>query len=563
MGGPQGALAGMPGGILAGMPPGGLPGSMMDGMPGAKRTRPEDGGVQIGDDGTQGEPDEMIAWEEVCIDHVAWEDWLSSPARTWAEVRWVARRVYMTRDELEARFGKRLAEDVPLDWHPDDISHEDALLPRNQIFCRASVYEIWDKPSRKAIWIAKGYGDSVLDSRDDPLGLEDFFPTPRPLYATLTTDSLIPVPDYQQYKDQAVEIDNMTARIHAIGKAIKVAGVYDASADGVQRMFSEGAENQLIPINQWMAFAEGGGIKGSLDMLDISTFADVLAKLVEIRAQAKQDLYEVTGISDIIRGTTAASETATAQQIKSQFGTMRLRARQAEVARFCRDIVRIVAEIIAEHFTPRTLLAVSDIQNQADSDAALAPQAIALLKDEKIRPMRIDIETDSTILADQQQEQQSRVAFLQMAGQFLQQAIPAATQHPQLAPLLGQMMLFGIRAFPAGAQLEGEFEQAVKQLQQAAQQPQGPPPDPKMLLAQAQVQNIQSQIADRQVDNQRQNAEAAAKLHQGGLKMMVDKQKADQDAERDTVRMFHEHAQARANTVLEAAKVGLQARGPV
>lgn len=543
---------------------GGIPvGSIFD-QPGddANAKAPKDSGVQLGDDGEMG--NEVVAYEEVKIDHVFWEDWLCSPARTWAEVRWVARRVFPTYDELVQRFGRELADLVPLDYAPKDSEETGTAEPEHNLFHRSQVWEIWDKPSRQAIWLAPSLADRLLDERDDPLRLQDFFPTPCPLFATMTTDTLIPVPDYTMYRDQAVQLDKLTARIEAISRSIKVTGVYDAAQDGIQRMFTEGIENQLVPVNQWGAFAQQGGLKGSLDMLDISTLASVLQQLVQTRSQVKQDMYEITGISDIIRGATNAAETATAQQIKAGFGTMRLRARQNEVARFARDIIRLVAEVICEHFTPRTMLLLSDIQNYGDgSDAQLAGQAIALLKDDKTRPLRIDIETDSTILANQQQEQQSRIQFLQMAGQFLQQSLPAAQQSPQLAPLLGEMLLFGIRSFPQGAALESAFESAVKQMEQAAKQaqanPQPQPQDPKMIVAQAQVRNIDSQIQDRQIRSVADAQDAQAEARYRAAKLGVEKQRADDDNAARSVELFHNREADHRDFVLDAARVGIEA----
>jgi len=514
---------------------------------------PDDGGVQVHDE-SEGDG-EFLAWEKACIDHVGWEDWLSDPARTWAEVRWVARRVYLTKDEIADRFGGKLAEDVPLSWHPSDLSEQEAMEPKNQIFCRAEVWEIWDKPSRKVFWIAKDFGEKLLDKRDDPLRLPNFFPTVKPLYATTTTDTLVPIPDYIEYRDQAAEIDNLTARIHAVTRAIKVAGVYDGSQDGIQRLFTEGVENELIPVNTWATFAQQGGLKGCIDIMPVDALAEVLEKLTAVRAQAKQDLYEVTGISDIIRGSTVASETATAQQIKSQFGTMRLRARQAETARFCRDVVRLVADVICEHFQARTILMMSDIAHQESTDAALAKPAIALLKDDKTRPLRIDIEVDSTILADQQQEQTQRIQFLTMTSQFLQQALPAVTQYPAVAPVLIELLKFGIRSFPKGAELEGVFEAAGKQMLQAPAQ--SPPPDPKMLLAQAQVRNIDSQIADRQMDDMRQGQEAAATIGLDRAKAALDAERERRKGDQDAAQMLHQRDIDHRNVMLDAAKIAL------
>jgi len=548
------------------IPPGGIPiGHIGHDEQISPSGRPTDGGVQVADDGE--DAGEFLAFEEVRLDHVHWEDWFCSPARTWAEVRWVARRVYMTKDEVAKRFGRRLANEVPLDWLPKEIGETEAMQPENRIFRRCQVYEIWDKPTRKVYWLANGYFDRLLDEREDPLRLTDFFPTPRPLFATLTTDTLIPVPDFQMYRDQAIQIDTLTARIEGVGKAIKVAGVYDAAQSDIQRMFAEGVENQLIPVNQWQSFAEGGGLKGCMDLLDIGMLAEVLQKLVEIRAQAKQDLYEVTGISDIIRGTTAASETATAQQIKAGFGTMRLRSRQNEVARFARDLIRLTSEVVVEHFSPRVMMLISDIANFAEgADAELAPQAIALLKDDKLRPLRIDIQTDSTILANHQQEQQARIQFLTMAGQFLQQAMPAVQQAPQLGPLLGQMLLFGIRSFPQGAELEGAFENAVKMMETAAKNlaatPQPAAPDPKMMVAQAQVQNIQSQIANRSIDNMREGQETAGKMQLEAAKLAIAKQRAEDENAARSVQIFHDRQADHRDYLLEAEKVRQAAARP-
>lgn len=548
------------------IPPGGLPVGHIDAEEGLRSTgKPFGGGVQIADDGEGDGDGEFLAFEEVRLDHVHWEDWFSSPARTWAEVRWVARRVYMTQDEGVKRFGA-VFKDVELDWLPRDIGETEAMQPENRLFRRAQVFEIWDKPTRRVYWLAHGFYDRLLDEREDPLRLIDFFPCPRPMYATLTTESLIPVPDYQLYRDQAVQIDTLTARIEALAKSIKVTGVYDAAQDGVQRMFAEGVENQLIPVNQWGAFAEQGGLKGCLDLLDIGMLAEVLGKLVEVRAQAKNDLYEVTGISDIIRGTSAAAETATAQQIKAGFGTMRLRARQNEVARFARDLIRITAEVVCEHFNPRVMALIADVNAMGQTsidDMLVAPAAIKLLKSDRIRPLRIDIEADSTILANHQQEQQSRIQFLQMASQFLQQAVPAVQQTPQIAPLLGQMLLFGIRSFPQGAELEGAFERAIKDMETAAKQaqlnPQPAQQDPKMIVANAQVRNINSQIQDRQTRSMADAAANEALARERMARLAIEKQKADDKAASEAVDAFHDHTAAQRDYLLEVAKLRQQA----
>lgn len=466
---------------------------------------PADDGVQITN---TVENYREITYEEVCWDYVHWEDFIHNAARTWQEVRWVGRRVLVDRDEGIERFGEMFRE-VPMTWAPDGVDRESRQF---QFFQRARVYEIWDKPSRKVYFICPDYGDAPLDVRDDPLKLTDFFPCPRPLSATTATNSILPRADYVMYQDQADLLDELEGRISRLSQAIKAVGVYDASADGVQRVFNEGVDNQLIPVANWAAFAQGGGFKGAVDFLPLDTMAQALSNLSEVKEATKRDLYEITGISDIVRGQGMASATATAERIKGQFAQLRLRDRVQDVARFCRDMVRMTGELICKHFEPQTLMLLSDYQNSTGASPELAQAAIALLKNDQVRGFRIDIEVDSTIIADQQEEQEARVAFLQMAGNFLREAVPLAMQVPQLGELAGQMLLFGIRGFPVGREMESVFETALQQLSQAQQNPQPQPPSPEQVEAQAKAQAEAQRIALDEAKLQADNEYRAAEL---------------------------------------------------
>lgn len=320
-------------------------------------------------------PAQEVVFEEVAVDHVHSSDFMHNPARTWAEVRWVSRKSYMTRDAMVARKFKD-ADNVELDYTPDGVPNETDAEPKWQAFKKATVYEIWDKPSRKVYWIAKGQKSAPLDERDDPLRLKNFFPCPRPALGTVDNSTLIPTPDYIEYQDQAAELDDLTARIATLSKALKVVGIYDASFDQLKRLLEEGVDNTMIPVENWGATAEKGGLKGVCDFLPIQQVCETLMELYKAREQVKDNLYEITGLSDIIRGESDPRETAEAQGIKARFGTMRLQDRQAEVQRFARDLVRIMAEIIAEHFSMDTLRIMTGVQlpTRAQVQAAMMAQ---------------------------------------------------------------------------------------------------------------------------------------------------------------------------------------------
>jgi hypothetical protein len=264
--------------------------------------------------GTDGAPEE-IDYECAPTDYVHWKDFGHSCARTWEEVTQVWRWVYMSKDAVTERFGKKVAKKISFNSSPDSLTKYGQSSKNND---KAKVCELWDKETAKVYWLMDDYVE-LLDERDDPLDLEGFFPCAKPLYATTTSDSLIPVPDFILYQDQANELDILTDRIDGLVKSLRVRGVYDASQPALQRLLTEGDNNTLIPVDKWMAFSEKGGLKGSIDLLPIETLASALINCYQAQANIKGQIYEITGISDILRGAGAASESATAQQLKGQY----------------------------------------------------------------------------------------------------------------------------------------------------------------------------------------------------------------------------------------------------
>lgn len=450
--------------------------------------------------------EDQLSYEKVTCDYVHWTDLAFTKARTWGEVTWVGRRVYLTREEGEKRFGEEF-ERVPL----DNCSKEDKDKP-DVGQKKATVWEIWDKAKKKVVWIHPSY-EKILDEKDPPIDFQNFFPCARPLLTTTANDSLIPVPDYVEYQDQAEELDGLTARINLLTDALRVAGVYNGGTKSdLGRLLNGDLSNKLVPVEDWATFMQSGGVQGAIQFLPIREISETLVHLYDARDRVKADLYEITGISDIIRGASQASETATAQRIKAQWGSIRLRDKQADVQRFVRDLIRLKAEVIAELFQPETLIQMSGIQlpskqeetmkyqqamqqyqMQAQTAQAQGQQppppppepkgpfmedVIGLLREDKLRSYKIDIETDSTIAADEAQEKQDRTEFLTATTTFLQTAAQLLPVAPEMAPMFKDLMLFGVRSFRVGSSLEETIESSMDKLGERLSQPPAPQPDP-------------------------------------------------------------------------------------
>jgi hypothetical protein len=488
-------------------------------------------------DGMQAESQERIEYECCPVDYVHWRDFGHTIARTWEEVTAVWRKVYMSRPALVERFGEELGYKIPLDTKPDDLKQS---YKSDDGVYEALVYEIWDKETGKVLWISKSLG-KILDERDDPLGLENFWPCPKPLYSTLTTDSLEPIPDFVIYQDQARELDVLCDRIDGLINALKVRGVYDASASELQRLFSEGENNTMIPVHNWMAFAEKQGMKGAIDLVDLAPFASALMSCYQAMEQVKGQIYELMGIADIQRGQSDPNETLGAQIIKSNNASGRLKTQQHAVVDFATSLLCIKAQIICNHFTDDTLVKISGAMQLSEQDKQYIPQAIALLRDEAAKNFRIEVTSDSMIYQDEQQEKADRTAFLAAVGQFISMALPTAQAAPEMTPMLLEMLKFGVTAFKAGKQLEGIIDQTADDMKKQYEQTKGQPKPPPVEMQKAQMDNqskmqqiqMQAQVEQAKLQGQMQleKAKQEYQAQENQLKFQLEEQRNRADAQ--------------------------------
>lgn len=461
---------------------------------------PMTGGPAMGPDGMPVMQPQILD-QKVEERHIYWKDFRCEPARCWRDVTWVARRHRMSREDLRQN-GFEAAEEVPLNWSAD-ITDKEERKTEDEL-TRAEVWEIWCKKSKRRYWIVKGFA-KALRIDDDPYELKDFFPCAEPVSSILGTDTFIPTPFYAQYEDQADDLDEITGRISHLVKALRRRGVYDASIQELRRL-SRASDNEFIPVDgaKYTTLASSGGLKQAFQTEDLKPLADVLVGLYDQRDRLVAAIYEVSGISDIVRGSSNPNETATAQNIKAQFGSMRLRDAQRQVQTWVRDSYRIKAEIICQNFTPEMLAQMTGMDIQEET----FQQAVEVLRSDAMRGYQIDIETDSTVFEDAEAEKQARTELLTAMGGFAQQWMPVVQAAPEMMGLVGELMAFGVRGFKAGRSMEDKIDETMQaisaRMQQQAQQP--PPPDPAVMKVEAEMKrDEQSHAMDmqaKQIDQQ-------------------------------------------------------------
>lgn len=527
------------------------------------------------EDGDQGQ----CVWGE----HLDRKDFLHEPAREWAHVGWVARRAWMTKAEMRKRFRKD-SGDAYQEAKFESLA-EDRTNHTDDGIKKAGVWEVWHKADKKVYWVAEGC-PVMLDYSDPYLDLKGFFPCPRPAYGTLVRRSLVPVPDYRRYASIIHQINKLTARIYVLLDQVKMRGLIPAGGDigdAIEQAMASDDDSLLIPVPGASLMA--GSSTGFVSWIPLQELAQTITGLIEARAQLVQNYYELTGISDIMRGATEAEETLGAQRMKGQYGSVRVRQKIDEIQRLARDFTRIVAEIAASKFTKESLLEMSmmelptraDIKKQIKEIERAAEQELKalakaaqeqppqqqqdgpspeqqfeqqqaeivqrysqqlqeaeqavpiedvmdLLRDSKARQFVFEVETDSTVLTDEIAEKQSRNEFLQTVASATAGLTSMAAMGPQGAALAGGLLKFVTAPYRVGRELNSqidEFVEAAPEMAAAMQQGQG---DDAGVAALA-----EAEMAKAQAQTQKVQADAALKMQELELRAAEAQAKTQQD----------------------------------
>lgn len=435
---------------------------------------------------------QVVTNEVVQYEVVSWRDFRMGPATRWKDVPWVSFRHCISQEVLEKIEDPALSE---LQVDPDNAVKEDQDV---------HIWEIWCKESGNVYFIADE-NHKVLSIKPDPLRLSGFFPCASPVQPITATGKMTPICPYEIYRTLADELDQITRRIRGLTDVLKAKGAMAGSTEALDELASadDGVIVALADMENIMA---QGGLEKAIMWWPIDRIIQVIRELNGQREETKRAIYEITGISDIIRGQSAASETATAQNIKSQWGSLRIKKMQRMVERLVRELFTLTVEICSQHFSPQTLQKLAGVQ--------LPPEAMQMLQ-KPFDHYRIDVETDSTVRADLERNRGEMSAFLQGTAQYFQTMAPVVQQAPQAAGAVVDMYSSFARQFNLGKQSEDALDQLAQIAKQAAE---NPPPNPE---AEARKQEMELRQQETQAKAQSEQQKGALEVQKLQIELQI------------------------------------------
>lgn len=545
--------------------------------------------------------------EKAILDVVQYNDYLTSDGRNESEIEWRGRRAYLTRKQADELFGADITKDLSFDSYPESIKR-DFNNDRDKYEGKAELYEIWSQEADKVFWVHKNSEKTVVQSSDVPIKFENFYPC-AVITQSVDPDSVIPVSDYAHVKDQILEIERLTTRIHAVTQTIRTNAIYD-SAIGNQVQELLAGDLKMIPAINWPSYKARGGLSNSIEFMPIEPYVNALQTLQAARQTALNQLYETLKVSDLLRGTSEQYKSATANRLESQWSSLGLIVRQNMFAKFISDSIANLGTIIATQFDEERIMNVADAdqllqplipvqptpppppemdpnmppeqqqQMMMEYQASLPPpidpgqmiaamkqQIMQVLRDNTERNYRIQIASDSMVALDQAQDQQEGMALLQTCGEYFNQMNSLIQEYPPLLEFGMQLFQNMIKRFKGGKELDGIFMKAFAQIgeiakakEEAAKQP--PPPDPVMqevqgrlqiaqIEAQARIQATQMEMQDMHEKNllAMQSQQLEAQRDQLDSQLKIQKQQFDEFVAQQELALKQQEVQIKGQSI--------------
>lgn len=536
-------------------------------------------------------------YQEVTCEHVPWKQLRLGPATSWEDMPWVAFEHYLTRDQLMT-LAPDIGAGVNLDMTLKGDDSKQQMAPPN-VYKRAVIWEIWDRKTRKVFWIAKSVKARPIRVDDDPLDLIGFFPCPEPMYAVRTSGSMIPVCPYRIIAPLVEELEEITVRIQALIKVIRWRGFRHPALPGFESL-SDAEDGELLPADEGvLSLIQGGGIDKYVWLMPIEQAINTVQQLYVQREQIKQTIFEVSGLSDILRGQTNPNETLGAQEIKANYGSMRMQDGQKDVQRFCRDLFRIKAEIACNLFSSQNLMMQSGMKQPSrqtvmaaraqlqqmqmvpqnmghnggppmtppadllDTAKAVAWEDILeVIKSGMMRSYRIDIESDSTIRGEIRSQQEAASNFIGGLAQFLQAIEPAIQSGVMKKDVAVDLLASFCRMFKLGKQADDALQRMGQQAMEEAQNPPPAQPSPEEIKAKAQAEQHQARM---QQDTQKhalsmQQMQTKAQTDQqiAGTKLQVQQATAQMDLDARAREMEMELTKAQWDMAMKEQEMAMK-----
>lgn len=474
----------------------------------------------------------------VCYKDFIW-DW---EAKEFSEWEYCGFRSKLTRRQISSRFGKdALGKLKPINTDSDK--------PRT-LRDKEEMIELWYKPTRTRYIFAIG-GSEFIQVSKDPYEIEQFFPIAYPMFDNITSEHSMPFTEYLQVRDLLENIHDLFDRISQAVRLARPRALFDSSVPQLSKVITKSRQGDYVGVPNLGTKARSGQVL--VQYLDTGPIIVALQQFMAEFDKEMQAYDQITQFSDIMRGQTNPYETKAAQERKVQYSSNRIKPLQQDMQRWCRDNYRLLLDIALGKFSDERIFEILEPSLEPEERENFG-QIIKKLKSDNWRSFSLDIETDSTILIDEDAHKAQAIELAQAIGGYLGQVGQTAQQSPEVLPVMTKVLDFVIQRFRGSKEFQDDIRGAMEQVMAAAQQRMQQAQqqqDPKMMEMQFKQQQA---VAEHQMQSQ----ELAHKVQLDNRKQMFAEYAEQYDQKINEAKLQLESQAQQLKAIIESRGMGLK-----
>jgi len=541
--------------------------------------------------------------EEVYFEAGLFSNLIVDPdAVRWNKVTRLAYKYQYSYREFKQKYGQEALDKLV----PADIEKHKTGTP-------IIVYEYWDKTLKEVRWLAENSQDffqpkeirevdlqtlkeikpdgdsesySGVSDNSDLYGLSSFFPSTEPLVINQPTKSFWPTPEYFQVCDILDDISSIVGRMVHLTKAIRVRFLFDSSVTELKTLIGDNWASQEgtglgIPnLAAALMNDKDTSLSRLVSYFPVDKLVEGLSNMYQAFDQRLNMFYQVTGISDLIRGSTNpdSDKTFGERQMEGKFALNRIEPYQRKLQEWIKDQFQLLMELALKMFSDESIDKYVTPQTLDPEDKERYVAALALLRDNKSRRFRVDFETDSTIAINEQWRRGQAIETANVITKMQEAIAKTAQEMPELVESQLKIMSHVIGELTDGKLFLDEIQDSIKQVIDKVNQPK--PPEPNIEMEKLKLEGARFQFEQQkavtedrldqlklQMEGQIEGAKIAQKDRLEGFALQLEqiKMQGEQNfntaqLNQDAIKLQSEISLAQENLAAQRAKFLLDAQ---
>jgi hypothetical protein len=459
----------------------------------------------------------------------SYDEILHSPeAKSESEIKEKAYYFLMDRQEAERRFGKDVASKINWKTKREAMSKEVGTEASRDLTEIVGEYiegwECWYLPDAWVCWVSDQYQDGFLDQKDDPYGLKGFFPSPPFIISSRPSKTMYPTSAFQHLKACADQLHDAAERVTQLSAGAKRRALVDGADEDLIAALNSSEEGEYVAMTNLAKIVEKGGIENSVLWVPIGELVKAITELSNLQDKFKNEFFEWFGVPDILRGATDPLETASAQEIKSSAAHDRFKFQKKQIATLARDLIEMMTDLALAVYNEDLLKQIAGFDFMTPEHQGRWDAALQMLRDPKVRVVRLAIDTDTMSFVDEQQRAYKTQQAAQVLTNGLDKVYKMLEMSPDYAAVGLQALLLSLNAISPGKEFEDSVKKSVNALIEKAQAPkpeQPPPPDYEMLKIQVEQQRLQLDAQTKMRDLDRKDFQVQLKAQETDAKLQI------------------------------------------